>query len=122
MARCDRRRTHRFYLAARCWFVIFTKNFDFDQKIIIWIFTKKIIRNFNFLSKLSIFDWPYFLIIYFYLDPETAGIMAWNRIFEIKSGDEDIAVLLLDTQGAFDDDSDVKDVTLIFSLSTMISR
>lgn len=43
-------------------------------------------------------------------------------MFEIKSGDEDIAVLLLDTQGAFDDDSDVKDVTLIFSLSTMISR
>lgn len=54
-------------------------------------------------------------------DPETAGIMAWNRMFQIKSGDEQIAVLLLDTQGAFDDDSDVKDVTLIFSLSTMIS-
>ena len=43
-------------------------------------------------------------------------------MFEINSNGEDIAVLLLDTQGAFDDDSDVKDVTLIFSLSTMISR
>lgn len=55
-------------------------------------------------------------------DPETAGIMAWNRIFLIPNGEEEkVAVLLLDTQGAFDDDSDVKDVTLIFSLSTMIS-
>ena len=48
--------------------------------------------------------------------------MAWNKIFMIPKGDEKVAVLLLDTQGAFDDDSDVKDVTLIFSLSTMISR
>ena len=49
--------------------------------------------------------------------------MAWNRIFLIPGEDgEKVAVLLLDTQGAFDDDSDVKDVTLIFSLSTMISR
>ena len=55
-------------------------------------------------------------------DPETAGIMAWNRIFRIPRGDKKVAVLLLDTQGAFDDQSDVKDVTLIFSLSTMISR
>ena len=57
------------------------------------------------------------------LDPETAGIMAWNKIFVIPNGEgEKVGVLLLDTQGAFDDDSDVKDVTLIFSLSTMISR
>ena len=56
------------------------------------------------------------------LDPETAGIMAWNRLFIIKNGGEEMAVMLLDTQGAFDDDSDVQDVTLIFSLSTMISR
>jgi len=55
-------------------------------------------------------------------DPETAGIMAWNRIFLIPNKNEEkVAVLLLDTQGAFDDQSDVKDVTLIFSLSTMIS-
>merc|ERR1712131_345685 len=55
-------------------------------------------------------------------DPETAGIMAWNKIFVIPNGEgEKVGVLLLDTQGAFDDDSDVKDVTLIFSLSTMIS-
>ena len=59
----------------------------------------------------------------FFLDPETAGIMAWNKIFVIPNGKgEKVGVLLLDTQGAFDDDSDVKDVTLIFSLSTMISR
>ena len=49
--------------------------------------------------------------------------MAWNKIFVIPNGDgEKVGVLLLDTQGVFDDDSDVKDVTLIFSLSTMISR
>ena len=57
-----------------------------------------------------------------FLDPETAGIMAWNRLFLINNGGEEMAVMLLDTQGAFDDDSDVQDVTLIFSLSTMISR
>ena len=48
--------------------------------------------------------------------------MAWNRLFLINNGGEEMAVMLLDTQGAFDDDSDVQDVTLIFSLSTMISR
>ena len=49
--------------------------------------------------------------------------MAWNKIFVIPNGEgEKVGVLLLDTQGAFDDDSDVKDVALIFALSTMISR
>ena len=66
----------------------------------------------------NLIDW-----FIFFLDPETAGIMAWNKIFVIPNGEgEKVGVLLLDTQGAFDDDSDVKDVTLIFSLSTMISR
>ena len=57
------------------------------------------------------------------LDPETSGIMAWNKVFVIEPiPGQPQAVLLLDTQGAFDLDSDVKDITLIFALSTMLSR
>ncbi|CAG5112714.1 Oidioi.mRNA.OKI2018_I69.chr2.g6897.t1.cds [Oikopleura dioica] len=55
-------------------------------------------------------------------DPETSGIMAWNKVFVIEPiPGQKQAVLLLDTQGAFDLDSDVKDITLIFALSTMLS-
>ena len=58
-----------------------------------------------------------------FLDPETSGIMAWNKVFVIEPiPGQKQAVLLLDTQGAFDLDSDVKDITLIFALSTMLSR
>ena len=49
--------------------------------------------------------------------------MAWNKVFVIEPiPGQKQAVLLLDTQGAFDLDSDVKDITLIFALSTMLSR
>jgi len=49
--------------------------------------------------------------------------MAWNKVFVIEPiPGQKQAILLLDTQGAFDLDSDVKDITLIFALSTMLSR
>ncbi|PIK60902.1 putative atlastin-2 [Apostichopus japonicus] len=53
---------------------------------------------------------------------ETTGIWAWNKLFicEIVEGEE-IAVMLLDTQGAFDTESTVKDCATVFALSTMVS-
>ncbi|XP_072101801.1 atlastin-3-like isoform X2 [Mobula birostris] len=55
-------------------------------------------------------------------DPDTNGVQMWTEVFVVKqpSGKE-IAVLLLDTQGAFDSQSTVKDCATIFALSTMTS-
>jgi len=53
---------------------------------------------------------------------ETSGILMWSEPFFVKlpSG-EDVVVLLMDTQGAFDSQSTVKDCATIFALSTMVS-
>lgn len=56
--------------------------------------------------------------------PETVtrGIWAWSEVFVMKNSlGEEIAVLLLDTQGAFDDTATVSDNATIFAYSTMIS-
>jgi len=52
----------------------------------------------------------------------TTGILMWNEPFLVKvpSGEE-VAVLLMDTQGSFDQQSTVKDCATIFALSTMTS-
>ncbi|VDP14366.1 unnamed protein product [Onchocerca flexuosa] len=53
---------------------------------------------------------------------ETSGILVWSRPFIMRSSDgEDTAIILMDTQGAFDSQSTVKDCATIFALSTMIS-
>ncbi|CAJ0560201.1 unnamed protein product, partial [Mesorhabditis spiculigera] len=53
---------------------------------------------------------------------ETNGILIWERPFIVKDlHGEEVAVLLMDTQGAFDSQSTVKDCATIFALSTMIS-
>ncbi|XP_065833260.1 atlastin-1-like [Oscarella lobularis] len=54
---------------------------------------------------------------------DTTGILMWNRPFIVKHpiSNEEVAVLLMDTQGAFDTTSTVKDCATIFALSTMIS-
>ncbi|KAK6110232.1 Atlastin-1 [Brugia pahangi] len=53
---------------------------------------------------------------------ETSGILVWSRPFIMRNRDgEDTAVILMDTQGAFDSQSTVKDCATIFALSTMIS-
>ncbi|XP_017780386.1 PREDICTED: atlastin-like [Nicrophorus vespilloides] len=46
----------------------------------------------------------------------------WSEVFlgELNSGDK-VAIVLLDTQGAFDSESTVKDCATVFALSTMIS-
>eukprot|EP00105_Crassostrea_gigas_P038520 XP_019922668.1 PREDICTED: atlastin-1 isoform X2 [Crassostrea gigas] len=55
-------------------------------------------------------------------DRVTSGILIWSEPFirENKFG-EKVAVLLMDTQGVFDDDSTVQDCANIFALVTMIS-
>ncbi|XP_035264957.1 atlastin-3 [Anguilla anguilla] len=55
-------------------------------------------------------------------EPETTGIQLWSEVFLVtKSDDTEVAVLLMDTQGAFDTQSTVKDCATIFALSTMTS-
>ncbi|CAL1529427.1 unnamed protein product [Lymnaea stagnalis] len=53
---------------------------------------------------------------------DTTGILMWSEPFIIRNREgEEIVVLLMDTQGAFDSESTVKDCATIFALSTMIS-
>ncbi|XP_041037909.1 atlastin-3-like, partial [Carcharodon carcharias] len=55
-------------------------------------------------------------------DPETNGIQLWAEVFIVQKKDgRKVAVLLMDTQGAFDNQSTVKDCATIFALSTMMS-
>ncbi|KAI1697357.1 atlastin-2 [Ditylenchus destructor] len=53
---------------------------------------------------------------------DTNGIVVWSEPFvlEDKNGEE-VAVILMDTQGSFDSQSTVKECATIFALSTMIS-
>lgn len=53
---------------------------------------------------------------------DTTGILMWSEVFlsELSTG-EKVAIILLDTQGAFDSESTVKDCATVFALSTMIS-
>ena len=53
---------------------------------------------------------------------DTNGILMWNEPFFIKTATgDDVVVLLMDTQGSFDNQSTVRDCATIFALSTMIS-
>ncbi|KAK9508833.1 hypothetical protein O3M35_006294 [Rhynocoris fuscipes] len=52
----------------------------------------------------------------------TAGILMWSTIYIAKmNNDNEVAIILLDTQGTFDSDSTVNDCATIFALSTMVS-
>ncbi|XP_041353452.1 atlastin-2-like [Gigantopelta aegis] len=53
---------------------------------------------------------------------DTTGILLWSEpfVWQIPSGEE-VAILLMDTQGAFDSESTVRDCATVFALSTMIS-
>uniref|UniRef100_A0A8C1U9Q7 Atlastin GTPase 2 n=1 Tax=Cyprinus carpio TaxID=7962 RepID=A0A8C1U9Q7_CYPCA len=53
---------------------------------------------------------------------ETTGIQAWSEVFVVEKEDgTKVAVLLVDTQGAFDSQSTIKDCATVFALSTMTS-
>ena len=55
-------------------------------------------------------------------EPVTTGIQLWSKVFLVVKGDgTEVAVVLMDTQGAFDNQSTVKDCATIFALSTMTS-
>ncbi|XP_078336974.1 atlastin-2-like [Crassostrea virginica] len=52
----------------------------------------------------------------------TSGIHIWSKPFiHVKETGERVAVLLMDTQGIFDDESTMKDYINIFSLSNLLS-
>nr|XP_057915159.1 atlastin-2 isoform X2 [Doryrhamphus excisus] len=53
---------------------------------------------------------------------ETTGIQVWSEVFVVDRPDgSQVAVLLVDTQGAFDSQSTIKDCATVFALSTMTS-
>lgn len=53
---------------------------------------------------------------------DTDGIVWWSKPFVVKDRNgEDLVIILMDTQGAFDQQSTVKDCATVFALSTMIS-
>lgn len=57
---------------------------------------------------------------------DTTGILMWSEPFLVplekrKGGPKEAAVLLMDTQGAFDSEYTVKDSATVFALSTMTS-
>lgn len=53
---------------------------------------------------------------------ETTGIWMWSDIFthDFENGDK-VAIILLDTQGIFDDESTTKDCTATFAISMMLA-
>lgn len=53
---------------------------------------------------------------------DTTGILIWSEVFltDLPNG-EQVAVILMDTQGAFDSESTVRDCATVFALSTMLS-
>ncbi|XP_061729264.1 uncharacterized protein LOC133534193 [Cydia pomonella] len=53
---------------------------------------------------------------------ETTGLVLWSQPFHVKLPDgRKVVVLLMDTQGSFDDKSSMRDCSLIFALSTLLS-
>lgn len=53
---------------------------------------------------------------------DTTGILMWSEPFLVKIPDgREVAIVLMDTQGAFDSEYTVKDSATVFALSTMIS-
>ncbi|XP_031629339.1 atlastin-like [Contarinia nasturtii] len=54
--------------------------------------------------------------------PETMGIWMWSEVFthDSENGDK-LAIVLIDTQGIFDDKTGFEDCTKIFAISTMLS-
>jgi len=53
---------------------------------------------------------------------DTTGILMWSEVFEAKTNSgKEVAIVLMDTQGAFDSNSTVRDCATIFALSAMVS-
>lgn len=55
-------------------------------------------------------------------DRDTTGIFMWSEPFVLRTvSNEEVAVLLMDTQGSFDSSSTIKDCASLFALSLMTS-
>jgi len=54
-------------------------------------------------------------------DRETSGIVVCDKIFKITEKSKNIAVILMDTQGVFDELSSEKECKTIFSIGTLLS-
>ncbi|XP_020300788.1 atlastin isoform X1 [Pseudomyrmex gracilis] len=53
---------------------------------------------------------------------DTTGILMWSKVYPATlANGEKVAVILMDTQGAFDSQSTVRDCATVFALSTMLS-
>lgn len=53
---------------------------------------------------------------------DTTGILMWSDVFlHDKANGDEIAIILLDTQGLFDNETSVAENSLIFSLSNLLS-
>lgn len=53
---------------------------------------------------------------------ETTGIWMWSRpFFRAMADGEEVAVLLMDTQGTFDNETSMKGNCTVFALSTLLS-
>ncbi|XP_071647435.1 atlastin-like [Temnothorax longispinosus] len=52
----------------------------------------------------------------------TTGILMWSKVYPATlANGEEVAVILMDTQGAFDSQSTVRECATVFALSTMLS-
>lgn len=55
-------------------------------------------------------------------NPDTKGIVMWNDVFfHVKENGEKIGIVLIDTQGLFNNDSTQTENSRIFALGTLIS-
>ncbi|XP_028029968.1 atlastin-like [Bombyx mandarina] len=54
-------------------------------------------------------------------DRQTTGIVLWSEPIVTRFNDQKVAVVLMDTQGTFDNSSTVRDSSTIFALSTLLS-
>jgi len=53
--------------------------------------------------------------------PETSGINVYSEIFEITIGGQPTAILLMDTQGSFDDQTSFAHNATMFAISALLS-
>lgn len=51
----------------------------------------------------------------------TTGILMWSEIFVTEVNNEKIAIVLIDTQGTFDDDHTMMEHTKVFAMNTLLS-
>ena len=55
------------------------------------------------------------------INPETKGILMWSEPFVVKAGEREIAVILADSEGIFDNDNTREYDTKIFTMAQLTS-